>query len=742
MKSAYYLLFFILIVIPILGVLVVSLILLNRQFEQQAVEMVQRAQETIAAELMSDIDVMSMRLSNLVYANDNEILKYAAGTDLLDSSDRYQNIQNLNKAQNLSLEPVKDIISISFQMKSNHNFYLKNEIKRSSDQIKEEEWYQNALKSKNNIVIGTYDTRDMNDLFLGGNRDMLILIFALSPDIKTDRSQKIEMIILYQSSNVADRIKANNKKYRQGKNKLGITQIRDSGGNLIYSTEDSKDYSGLPGYTCIKTPVTFRDTVWYIENYVRPGELSGDFRKTALLVLGVAVMVLLFASYFSRYFLRGIVKPVEAVNQGLKQVEEGNLDVYIAPGGQYEVRNMMYQFNAMVKRLRALIQEYEEKVKSRGKTAQEYFCLMMKGCMTPEEADKETKEFFMDQYAVFGLYISNQKSVSMEGHITASLVNSFERNPRYASRCLTYTDTPNFLQVFYRITEEDYRSNMVRMIEEIQRIGSRDYEVHIFACISRKGTGPRSFAECVREVKEKICLRHLVGEEALIELEEYGEEVEDIIRLSGEYSRLAEALYIADEKNVTAEKEKLFALFSRTAEDEIRKHMYALILAIGDRFTRDGNNFFNLFGQEYNYVEKINRIEEMRSIKLWITNYLAWIVDYSASKLNISETDMVIKAKRYMADNYEDPGLSLSSVAKYVNLSEKYFTNRFTKEAGETFSEYLTGLRMQKARELLRTTSFKVYEVAEMVGYNNVEHFNRMFKKLHGMSPTQYRKES
>ncbi|MGN0335193.1 MAG: helix-turn-helix domain-containing protein [Lachnospiraceae bacterium] len=73
-------------------------------------------------------------------------------------------------------------------------------------------------------------------------------------------------------------------------------------------------------------------------------------------------------------------------------------------------------------------------------------------------------------------------------------------------------------------------------------------------------------------------------------------------------------------------------------------------------------------------------------------------------------------------------------------LNEKYFTNKFTKEAGETFSDYLTGLRMQKAKELLRTTGFKVYEVAEMSGYKNVSHFNRMFKKVTGISPVQYRK--
>ena len=53
---------------------------------------------------------------------------------------------------------------------------------------------------------------------------------------------------------------------------------------------------------------------------------------------------------------------------------------------------------------------------------------------------------------------------------------------------------------------------------------------------------------------------------------------------------------------------------------------------------------------------------------------------------------------------------------------------------------YLTGLRMQKAKELLKTTTFKIYEISEMVGYRNVESFNRVFKKYYEISPLQYRK--
>lgn len=181
-------------------------------------------------------------------------------------------------------------------------------------------------------------------------------------------------------------------------------------------------------------------------------------------------------------------------------------------------------------------------------------------------------------------------------------------------------------------------------------------------------------------------------------------------------------------------------MFGTSERTEIEIHVYAAILAIGKRFDVDNESFFDIFEKQYNYIEKIERLEDLRSLRLWLTNYFGWIMEYSATKLNIVETDAIIKAKRYMADNYEDAELSLAKVADYVGLNEKYFTNRFSKETGETFSSYLTGLRIQKAKELLKTTTFKVYEISEMVGYHNVEHFNRMFKKLNGISPAQYRK--
>lgn len=740
LKTAFYSTFLFLIVIPLLIVLIVALLALNQQFKKQAIENMRQAQETISAELLSDIKVMSMRLSHLIYTNNNEILAYAAGTDTSNQSIRYEYEEKLEKAISLALEPVKNIVSVGFYMKDDREIFIKNEIGRTTTQIKESKWYQMALLSPNKVVTGSYHNTKTNDLYTGAKKDMLILVFALAPDVTTDRSQSIEMVTFYQSTGAADRIKKYNQEYLTGKNTLGITQIVDAEGECVFSTHPQEYADMLAGeYTCVRSSIEFHEAVWYIESYVKTAHLTSDFWNIAIIILAAAILILLLAGFYSRYFLRSIVRPVEEISSGLRNVEEGNLEVHITPIGQFEVRTMIYQFNAMVRRLKVLIDEYEERMKSAEKTPEDYFAAMIRGEMTLEEVNKHSGGFFMERYVLLGFFIEQYHNSDNETGSIDQLAYSFERNPLFASRCILYKENSELFFIFYRITEEEYLPRIKKMITDIQKTGIAEFSLEITAFIGQEAFGYAEFLKQVEDIRGKICLRHLHGLSAIIELD-CAVPWEHIIALAGQYTKLADALYTADEKNVVDEKEKLFELFHGHAREEISYHVYGTILAIGNRFSMDNISFTDVFGRKYDYLEKIQKIDELRSLKLWLTNYFAWIMDYSAAKLDMVETDVIIKAKRYLQDHYEDKELSLIKVAEYVGLNEKYFTNRFTKETGENFSAYLTGLRMQKAKELLKTTNFKVYEIAEMVGYQNPEHFNRMFKKINSISPMKYRK--
>ncbi|UFT98688.1 response regulator [Radiobacillus kanasensis] len=96
------------------------------------------------------------------------------------------------------------------------------------------------------------------------------------------------------------------------------------------------------------------------------------------------------------------------------------------------------------------------------------------------------------------------------------------------------------------------------------------------------------------------------------------------------------------------------------------------------------------------------------------------------------------KISRYMWQNM-DRDLSLSTISNLVHLHPGYFSQWFKKETGINFSEYLTDLRIKKAKQLLLETELKVYEVAELVGYQSEKHFLKTFKKRTEKTPSEYR---
>ena len=97
-------------------------------------------------------------------------------------------------------------------------------------------------------------------------------------------------------------------------------------------------------------------------------------------------------------------------------------------------------------------------------------------------------------------------------------------------------------------------------------------------------------------------------------------------------------------------------------------------------------------------------------------------------------------AIEYIDTHYMDEGLSLNTAAQVANISANHFSALFSQNMGQTFIEYLTGLRMERARELLRCTGKRSSEIAGEIGYRDAHYFSYLFKKTQGMTPSEYRK--
>jgi two-component system response regulator YesN len=103
---------------------------------------------------------------------------------------------------------------------------------------------------------------------------------------------------------------------------------------------------------------------------------------------------------------------------------------------------------------------------------------------------------------------------------------------------------------------------------------------------------------------------------------------------------------------------------------------------------------------------------------------------------------VIRRAKEYIDCHYADPGLSLNEVANQVNHSASHFSSLFSQETGQTFKDYVTEVRIKKAKELLRTSTLRAAEIADLVGYSDPHYFSVAFKKNTGVSPTEFRQQA
>jgi len=126
-----------------------------------------------------------------------------------------------------------------------------------------------------------------------------------------------------------------------------------------------------------------------------------------------------------------------------------------------------------------------------------------------------------------------------------------------------------------------------------------------------------------------------------------------------------------------------------------------------------------------------------------LTDYLTAVLLRAAElrdRASSSQFRSILKqAVAYIDSHYTEESLSLNQVARAVNVSANYLSAVFSQETGATFTEYVTGKRMEKARELLRSTDKRSGEVAVAVGYRDPHYFSFLFKKTQGCTPRDYR---
>ena len=381
LKKVYYTSFLLLIVIPILLVFGIAAGVLGVMMRDSNIANIKNAQSSMQEMLKKNIREASLQLSHFVYVNSGEFMDLAAATDTKNYTQKNQNTRKLEEAFQVAMTPKQDIVASQFYMKDGEVTSVKDELIQETDEIKKSDWYQKAMKHKNVVSVGAYDTGIQRLTSSRQKKCELILAAALAPDIALDRSGRVELVSLFYRSDIGQQIREYEKN-----TELGSTVILDENGAVIFLGRSGEAGTWYPqqlsleerlqdgvyerrvvqpgtgkrreqSFTYVTSTVPV--TGWKLLTFVPTHSLTGEFRQVIAVWLGVMIGLFFLFYYFSRYFLRNILTPVQQVVEGMEQVQKGDLYTHIDPAGQNEIRKMIHSFNQMVRTLRSSIKEKE-----------------------------------------------------------------------------------------------------------------------------------------------------------------------------------------------------------------------------------------------------------------------------------------------------------------------------------------------------------------------------------------------
>ena len=167
-----------------------------------------------------------------------------------------------------------------------------------------------------------------------------------------------------------------------------------------------------------------------------------------------------------------------------------------------------------------------------------------------------------------------------------------------------------------------------------------------------------------------------------------------------------------------------------------------LVIKLSDDNAQNIKHLLWMIAHEYNhYTAGSDIIMKHALIDLFV--YITRMYEYETTNLSgvVSKSHEIDELAKFIRSNFSY-NLSLDFLAQHMNLSREYLSRYFKKHMGKTISEYLLEVRIEKAMQMLRTTTHSIGDICEYCGYSSISNFQKAFKKVTGVSPSQYRKQN
>jgi len=147
----------------------------------------------------------------------------------------------------------------------------------------------------------------------------------------------------------------------------------------------------------------------------------------------------------------------------------------------------------------------------------------------------------------------------------------------------------------------------------------------------------------------------------------------------------------------------------------------------------------DFLGRHILTLEGISRFRTLDSLENWMIQVMRGILAFKREHHIPKKKNLIAEIKEYVSKHYQE-SITLADLAARFYLSPIYLSQLFKQKTGDTYLSYVVQVRIDRAKELLENTDLKVYEICQKVGYSDTQHFARLFERLTGSKPSEYRK--
>jgi len=288
------------------------------------------------------------------------------------------------------------------------------------------------------------------------------------------------------------------------------------------------------------------------------------------------------------------------------------------------------------------------------------------------------------------------------------------------------------------------RAWLIELCERVQCKVNAECGVNISIGVSRSCPSPTELSRAFSEADLALSYKFLLGMNQIVHVDDVDVRGTQSGYCSGHQEKeLFEAVRLGNEEKVASiVSTVLIESFSQPTIniEGLRLQSAELFLVAARACGEGGAPAEELAAYKQQRLGELLGSQSLSELRLTLEDGIKGLANLLAGLRNVRNQRLVNRAIEYIKENYHQQ-ITLDDLARQVYLSPFYFSHIFKEEVGTNFIDYLTSVRLEKAKVLLTQTMVAVHIIATQVGYNDVNYFSRVFKKVIGLTPTQYREK-